>query len=149
MLGMSENKTNLGDILGGMMGTTAPMMTGLIRSMLSPGMIKSVTGMIPDLLGGVAEAISSIDLWEILSSTSGAILPAPMDLLDSVNLLGPLVDAVASITEVILDVIVRILEIVGPLLVAIGPIFKFLMKAVGPMLEALRKGFGALFGSST
>jgi len=34
MLSMSENKTNLGDILGnvmgGMIGATAPMMTGMI-----------------------------------------------------------------------------------------------------------------------
>jgi hypothetical protein len=74
------------------------------------------------------DAVSSIDIGKII----GTIVTAPMNLLDNVNLLGPLVDAVTSITGVILDVIVRILEIAGPLLVAIGP-----------MLEILRKGFGS------
>ena len=138
---MSEDKTNLGDIIGKMMGTTAPMMTGLIKSMLSPGMIKSVTGMIPDMLGAVVEAISSIDLGEILSSTLGAILPVAMKLLD------PLLDILSPIIEAVLNMLSPILEMVAPLLEAIGPMLSALTKAVGPMLGALTKGLGGL-GSS-
>ena len=133
---MSENKTKLDDILGGLIGTTAPMMTGMIRSMLSPAMIKSVTGMIPDLLGAVVEAISSIDLGEILSSTLGAILPIGMKLLD------PLLDILGPIIEALLDMLTPVLEIVGPLLEAIGPLMESLKNIVGPMI-------GALTGSST
>ena len=138
---MSENKTNLGDILGGMMGATAPMMTGMIKSMLSPGMIKSVVGMVPDMLGAVVDAVSSIDLGEILSSTLGAILPVAMKLLD------PLLDILGPIIEALLDMLSPVLEIVGPLLEAIGPMLSTLTKAVGPMLGALSKGLGGL-GSS-
>jgi phage-related protein len=142
---MSENKMNLGDILGnvmgGMMGATAPMMTGIVKSMLSPGMIKSVTGMIPDLLGAVVEAISSIDLGEILSSTLGAILPVAMKLLD------PLLDILGPIIEALLDMLSPMLEIVGPLLESVGTIFDALTKVAGPLLGALSKGLGGL-GSS-
>jgi phage-related protein len=138
-LSMSENKTNLGDILGnvieGVMGTTAPMMTGLVKSMLSPGMIKSVTGMILDMLGAVVEAISSIDLGEILSSTLGAILPVAMKLLD------PLLDILGPIIEALLDMLTPVLEIVGPLLEAIGPLMESLKNIVDQMI-------GALTGSS-
>ena len=135
MLSMSENKTNLGDILGGMIGATAPMMTGLIKSMLSPGMIKSVVGMVPDVLGAVMEAISSIDLGEILSSTLGAILPVAMKLLD------PLLDILGPIIEALLDMLTPVLERVAPLLEAIVPLMESLKNTVGSMI-------GALTGSS-
>jgi phage-related protein len=142
-MNMSENKIGdiLGGVMGGMMGATAPMMTGIIRSMLSPGMIKSVTGIIPDLLGAVVEAISSIDIGELISSTLGAILPVAMKLLD------PLLDMLGPIIEAVLDMLSPILAIVGPLLEAVGPIFDALTKAVGPILGALSKGLGGL-GSS-
>jgi phage-related protein len=135
---MSENKRNLGDILGGMIGATAPMMTGIVKSMLSPGMIKSVTGMIPDLLGAVVEAISSIDLGEILSSTLGAILPVAMKLLD------PLLDILGPIIETLLDMLSPVLAIVGPLLEAVGPLMESLKNIVGQMIGSLSKGLGAL-----
>jgi hypothetical protein len=138
MLSMSENKRNLGDILGGMMGATAPMMMGLVKSMLSPEMIKSVTGMVPDLLGAVVEAISSIDLGEMISSTIGAILPIGMKLLD------PLLDILGPIIEALLDMLSPVLAIVGPLLEAVGPLMESLEKIVGPMLGSLTKGLGAL-----
>jgi phage-related protein len=141
MLNISENKMNLGDILGGMIGATAPMMTSLIKSMLSPGMIKSVTGMIPDMLGAVVEAISSIDLGEILSSTLGATLPVAMKLLD------PLLDILGPIIEALLDMLSPVLEMVVPLLEAIGPLMESLKNIVGPMMGALTKGLGGL-GSS-
>jgi phage-related protein len=138
---MSEGETNIGGILGGLIGTTAPMMTGLIKSILSPEMIKSVVGMIPDVLGTVVDAISSIDLGEIVSSTMGAILPLAMKLLDPLlNMLGPII-------EKVLDMLSPVIEIVGPLLAAVGPIFDALKKIVGPIIEALTKGLGAL-GSS-
>ena len=126
---MSENKTNIGDILGGMMGATAPMMTGMIKSMLSPGMIKSVVGMVPDMLGAVVDAVSSIDLGEILSSIIGAILPVAMKLLD------PLLDILGPIIEALLDMLTPVLERVAPLM-------ESLKNIVGPMI-------GALTGSST
>jgi phage-related protein len=136
---MSEKKSNSGDILGnvmgGMMGATAPVMTGLIKSMLSPEMIKSVVGMVPDLLGAVVEAISSIDLGEILSSTLGAILPVVAKLLD------PLLDILGPIIEALLDMLSPVLEMVAPLLEAIGPLMESLKNIVGPMI-------GALTGSS-
>ncbi|VUT24367.1 MAG: hypothetical protein MOIL_00479 [Candidatus Methanolliviera sp. GoM_oil] len=142
---MSESKTNiggiLGNVMGGMMGATAPMMTGLIKSMLSPGLIKSVTGMILDILGAVVEAISSIDIGEILSSILGAILPVAMKLLD------PLLDILGPIIDALLDMLTPVIAIVGPLLEAIGPMLSALTKAAGPMLGALTKGLGGL-GSS-
>ena len=143
---MSENKTDigkiLGDVMGGMIGITAPMMTGMIKSLLSPGMIESVVKMIPDLLGAVVEAISLIDIGELLSSTLGAILPVAMKLLDSLlDILGPMIEA-------LLDMLTPVLEIVGPLLGAIGPLMESLKKIVGPMIGALSKGLGALTGSS-
>jgi len=140
---MSEGKTNIGDILGGMMGTTAPMVTGLIKSMLSPGMIKSVTGMIPDLLGTVVDAVSSIDIGELLSSTIGAILPVAMKLLD------PLLDILGPIIEAVLDMLTPVLEIVGSLLETVGPIFDALTKVIGPMIGALTNALKALLGSSS
>ena len=140
---MSEK--NIGDILGkvmgGMMGATAPMLTGLIKSAMNPEVIKSVTGMIPDLLGAVVEAISSIDIGEMLSSTLVAILPIGMKLLD------PLLDILGPMIEALLDMLTPVLEIVGPLLEAVGPIFDALTKVIGPMLGALAKGLGGL-GSS-
>ncbi|VUT25677.1 MAG: hypothetical protein MOIL_01176 [Candidatus Methanolliviera sp. GoM_oil] len=139
---MSEGETNIGDILGGLMGTAAPMMTGLIKSILSPEMIKSVVGMIPDVLGAVVNAISSIDLGELISSTIGAILPLAMKLLD------PLLDMLGPIIEKVLDMLSPVIEIVGPLLAAVGPIFDALKKIVGPIIEALTKGLGALGSSS-
>ena len=145
-MNMDERKMNIGDILGrtmgGLMGAAAPMMTGLIKSMLSPGMIKSVTGMIPDMLGAVVDAISSIDLGEILSATLGAILPVAMKLLD------PLLDILGPIIEAVLDMLSPILEMIAPLLDAVGSMLSALTKAVGPMLEALSRGLRGLDSSS-
>ena len=140
---MSEGKTNIGDILGGMVGMTTPMVTGLIKSMLSPGMIKSVIGMIPDLLGAVVDAVSSIDLGELLSSTIGAILPVAMKLLD------PLLDILGPIIEAVLDMLAPVLEIVGPLLEKMSSLFGFLMNVIGPVFGALTNALKALLGSSS
>ncbi|RZN73321.1 MAG: hypothetical protein EF807_00770, partial [Candidatus Methanolliviera hydrocarbonicum] len=65
---MSENK--IGDILGNVMGTTAPMMMGMVKSLLSPGMIESVVKMVPGMLGMAVDMISSINIKEIISSIS-------------------------------------------------------------------------------
>ncbi|VUT26853.1 MAG: hypothetical protein MOIL_01752 [Candidatus Methanolliviera sp. GoM_oil] len=140
---MSEGETNIGDILGGVIGMAAPMMTGLIKSMLSPEMIKSVVGMVPNMLGAVVDAVSSIDIGELISSTMGAILPVAMKLLDPLlNMLGPIIEAV-------LDMLTPVLEIVGPLLEAVGPIFDALTKVIGPMIGALTNALKALLGSSS
>ncbi|RZN69864.1 MAG: hypothetical protein EF807_04035 [Candidatus Methanolliviera hydrocarbonicum] len=143
---MNEKRTNIGDILGktmgGMMGATAPMMTGMIRSMLSPGMIKSVTRMIPDLLGAVVEAISSIDLGEILSSTLGAILPIGMKLLD------PLLGILGPIIEALLDMLTPVLEIVGPLLEVLGPLLDPVIRPILKLMDPLLKPFLEMDGAS-
>ena len=72
---MNEKGTNIGDIfgrtMGGVIGATAPMMTGLIKSMLTPERVKSMVGMLPKILGAVIDAISSIDMGELLSSIDG------------------------------------------------------------------------------
>ena len=140
-MNMNEKRTNIGDILGGMMGATAPMMTGMIKSMLSPEMIKSVVGMLPDILGAVIDAISSIDMGELLSSTLGAILPVMMKLLD------PLLDMLGPIIEAVLDMLTPVLEIVGPILEKIGPIFDTLKNIIGSIFGVLGKVVGA-FGSA-
>ena len=144
---MNEKGTNIGDIfgrtMGGVIGATAPMMTGLIKSMLSPAMIKSVTGMIPDLLGTVVDTVSSIDIGELLSSTMGAILPVAMKLLD------PLLDILGPIIEAVLNMLTPVLEIVGSLLETVGPIFDALTKVIGPMIGALTNALKALLGSSS
>ena len=57
---MSENK--IGDILGNVMGGTAPMMMGMVKSLLSPGMIESMAKMVPSMLGMAVDMISSIDI---------------------------------------------------------------------------------------
>ena len=141
---MNEKGTNIGDIfgrtMGGVIGATAPMMTGLVKSMLSPGMIKSVTGMIPDLLGAVIDATSSIDMGELLSSTMGAILPLMMKLLD------PLLDMLGPMIEGLLDRLTPVLEIVGSVLEKVGPIFDTLKNIIGPIFGALSKVVGALTG---
>ena len=140
---MSEDETNIGDILGGVIGIAAPMMTGVIKSMLSPEMIKSVVGMVPNMLGAVVDAVSSIDIGELISSTMGAILPIAMKLLDPLlNMLGPIIEAV-------LDMVTPVLEIVGPLLEAVGPIFDALTKAIGLIIGALTNVLKALLGSSS
>ena len=141
---MSEGKTNIGDILGGVMGMATPMVTGLMKSMLTPERVKSMVGMLPKILGAVIDAtssidmgelLSSIDMGELLSSTMGAILPLMMKLLD------PLLDMLGPMIEGLLDMLTPVLEIVGPLLEAIGPLMESLKKIVGPMI-------GALTGSS-
>ena len=53
------------------MGATAPMVTGLLKSVLSPTAIGSVVKM-------VVNAVSSIDIGKII----GTIVTAPMNLLD-------------------------------------------------------------------
>jgi hypothetical protein len=55
MMNMNKNKEKrigdyLGSALGGLMGATAPMLTGLIKSVLSPAVIAPVVKMIPDVL---------------------------------------------------------------------------------------------------
>jgi len=136
---MTENKPDLSNIWGNMMGnlmnTTAPMITGLVKSVLSPQMIKSLVGMLPDILNTVVDAISSIDLGEILSSTVSAILPVAMKLLD------PILDILGPIIEGLLDMLSPVLKIVGPILDTIGPILSALVKTVRPML-GLTKGLG-------
>jgi phage-related protein len=139
---MDEKRTNIGDIfgrtMGGMIGATAPMMTGLIKSMLSPEVIKSVVGMLPDLLGAVTDAISSIDMGELLSSTMGAILPLMMKLLDPLlGILGPIIGA-------LLDMLRPIADAVAPLIEAIGP---FVSRPLGQMLRGVVTGLGSLLGA--
>lgn len=124
---MNERKINIGDILGRTMVAAAPMLTGLVKSVLSPQMIKSVVGMVPDLLNAAVDAISSIDLGEILSAILGAILPVAMRLLD------PLLDILGPIIEGLLDMLAPVLEIVGP-------IFDALTKIIRPIVGALTKG---------
>ena len=144
MLSMSENKTNLGDILGGMMGATAPMMTGLIRSMFSPGIIKSVVGMISDLLGAVVEVISSIDLGEILSSTLGAILPVAVKLLDSLlDLVSPLLERITDLLSPFIRLLDPLLEALIPLIESVGRRIKSLTgeaSSLSPFEDPFRKG---------
>lgn len=124
---MNERKINIDDILGRTMVATAPMLTGLVKSVLSPQMIKSAVGMLPDLLNAAVDAISSIDLGEILSAILGAILPVAMRLLDH------LLDILGPIIEGLLDMLAPVLEIVGP-------IFDALAKIIRPIVGALTKG---------
>ena len=139
---MTENKTDLGNILGGVMGNligaAAPMMTGLIKSVLSPQMIKSLVGMLPDILSAAVDAISSIDIGEVLSSTVTAIVPVIMKLLD------PILSILGHIIEGLLDMLSPVLEIVGPIASKIGHPLSALTKAAGPILSTLTKGLNSL-----
>jgi len=143
---MNENKPDLGnifgDVMGNLMGAAAPMMTGLIKSVLSPQVIKSLVGMLPTILNAAVDTISSIDLGEILSSTVSAILPVLMRLLD------PILDMLGPIIEGLLDMLSHVLKIVEPILNAIGPILNTLRNIISPLLGALTKGLGSLGSSS-
>jgi len=139
MLSMSEGKTNLGVILGSLMGMTTPMMTGLVKSILSSGMIKSMTGMISDLPGAVIGGISSIDLREILSSTVGAMVSMAMGPLGRLlKRLGPTIETLSDMFKTLFGMLSSILsftlEIVSTLLEAAGPLLNTLVRTVSSLL---------------
>ena len=121
----------LGSLLGSTMGATAPMLTGLIKSVLSPGMIKSVVGIVPDLLGAVVDALSSINMKETISPIVGSILFRVAYLLSEVlRFMDPLVAG-------IVDMLDPLLEPALPILKFAGRILDPLIDAVTPMLRAL------------
>ena len=117
--------------MGNLMGAAAPMITGLVKSVLSPQMIKSLVGMLPTILNTVVDAISSIDLGEILSSTVSAIIPVVMRLLD------PLLDMLGPIIEGLLDMLSPLLQIVGPLLEVVSPLVQSLMKITSSLFRSI------------
>jgi phage-related protein len=140
---VSENK--IGDILGNVMGGMAPMMMGMVKSLLSPEMIESMAKIVPSMLGAVAEAISSIDIRGIISSISipsivGAILPMAKAILD------PLLDMVGPIIETILDMLDPVLQILYLLLDIMGPVTLLLAKPLGTVLAGVMKGIESLLG---
>jgi len=117
--------------MGNLMGAAAPMITGLVKSVLSPQMIKSLVGMLPTILNTVVDAISSIDLGEILSSTVSAIIPVVMRLLD------PILDMLGPIIEGLLDMLSPLLQIVGPLLEVVSPLVQSLMKITSSLFRSI------------
>jgi hypothetical protein len=71
---MNENREKgigdfLGSVLGSLTGATAPMLTGVLKSVRSPTAIGSVVKMIPDVLN----AVSSIDIGKIIGTIVTAI----------------------------------------------------------------------------
>ena len=131
---MSENK--IGEIVGGVMGATAPVLTSLIKSMLSPEMIKSVVGMVPDLLGAVVEVISPIDPLSIIRE----VIPAVMEILE------PLLDILLSpLIEPLLDMLSPLIKIIDLLSEVISPVMESLTR---PLIKGVEESIGFLLSSS-
>ena len=149
---MSKNEEKgiggiIGNLMRGMMGATAPMLTGLIKSVLSPGMIKSVVGMVPYLLNAVGDAVSSIGIRELISSINipsieGAVLRMTKILLD------PLLSILDPLIEALLDMLTPILGVVGRLLETAGAMFEPVNEALGPLYDAIAKVLDPLLGYS-
>ena len=145
---MSENKPNIGGILGNVLGglttTTVPMLTNLIRSALSPEVIKSVSQMVPDLV----ETFSSVDLRGLIKSAlPPEVMKSVIEILLDVG--GAVVDTVTSIDlkdlayPTIRSIVMPALRLLDPLLELLGDLIVVVSNAaivknlMGKVLDAL------------
>lgn len=138
----------LGSILNVMLDLLAP-----ILKIVDP-LLKDISYLIKLLkdIGRIIGRVVGITipmLRNITGKIMGTIIAESINLLDRLNILYPLVDAVAFISGVILDVIVRILETVGPITITISSMLEPLIKLINPVLDALRKGLISFFSFST
>jgi hypothetical protein len=153
MLNMSENKPNIGGILGNVLGglttTTVPMLTNLIRSALSPEVIKSVSQMVPDLV----ETLSSVDLRGLIKSAlPPEVMKSVIEILLDVG--GAVVDTVTSIDlkdlayPTIRSIVMPALRLLDPLLELLGDLI-VVVSNVMPLKILLNKILDALSGAVT
>lgn len=120
-----DEKTNLNileNATRGMMGATLPMVAGLMNS---------GGGLVSDMLNGLLDTLSSIDLGEMVLSVVDGIIPMVLDLLDPLlNLLGPA-------KETALNIVSSIIEKIGPLMGVIGPLVESIKNVVVSLLRTL------------
>jgi len=104
------------------MGATLPMVAGLMNS---------GGGLVSDMLNGLLDTLSSIDLGEMVLSVVDGIIPMVLDLLDPLlNLLGPA-------KETALNIVSSIIEKIGPLMGVIGPLVESIKNVVVSLLRTL------------
>jgi len=131
---MNMNKV-LENAMGGLAGVISPTMTGLIKSVLSPAVLRSISS--PDLLSSIVNVfsgilksmintISSINVMSIVGSFIGEAYPMIMDRLR------PLLTIAAPVVENALDMLASPLK-------AIGPLVEYISAGISPLIESLVK----------